>query len=272
MIQEFITYQTQVRGLSPRTCQEYEKELHAFAKWARPYKLRWSTLTKQDIDKHTASMSQAGLKPATIKKRVSAIRALYRWLEHEGRMTNNPARWCQTPRLQERLPQACDVKQIDAYLRTPAKDEKAGKMHIAVALLIETGCRLSELMNMRTHDFNKKEKSIRVTGKGGKERFVYYGERSAQALNTWAKGINGPLFAGWSGDNLRWEMYRQLGNYCPRVHPHKLRHTFATAMLNNGMPLKTLSVLLGHSSVTTTEIYAKANEKRTSAIYNKFKF
>lgn len=272
MIKDFIKYQEQVRGLSPRTCHEYEKELHAFASWARMYGLRWSKIQKQDIDRHTAWMHERGLKAPTIKKRVCALRALYRWALHEGMMSENPARWCQTPRIGERLPKSASITGIDAYLKTKAGTQKEAKMHVAVALLVETGMRLGELMNVRTCDFNKENKSLRVTGKGNKERIVYYGRRSAQALNMYERNTRGHLFDGWTDEGLRWEMYRQLGKFCPRVHPHQLRHTFATEMLNQGMDLKTLSVLLGHSSVMTTEIYARAAEKRIAEQYQTFKF
>lgn len=272
MIKEFVNYQKRVRGLADRTCSEYAKELYSFVHWARQRGLTWRTITKQDIDAHTAEMHDLGLKPASIKKRVSAIRCLYRWAQHENLVETNPAQWAQTPKLSESLPKAADLRQIDMYLQTPPTNENEKTMHCAVALMLETGVRLSELLTMRRADFDKRTHSIRVHGKGGKERLVYYGRRSAFALNQWRKGADDLLFKGWTGENIRWEMYRQLGVYCKGVHPHQLRHTFATAMLRQGMDLKTLSVLLGHSHVTTTEIYAKADATRTSASYNQFIF
>lgn len=267
MIQEFINYQKQVRGLSSRTCEEYEKELRAFAIWARPQGMRWSSVTKQDIDKHTAAMTESGHKPSTIKKRVTALRSIYNYMMHEGMINESPARWCQTPRLAENLPKSADMAKIDEYLESEAKTAAQKEMHIAVALMVETGVRLSELMNMQTGDFDKRQKCIKVKGKGSRERIVFYGKRSSQALNMYKKGHQGKIIETMTDVTLRWTMYKELGKYCKRIHPHQLRHTFATEMLNNGMNLKTLSVLMGHKNITTTEIYAKANASRLAKEY-----
>lgn len=270
MIKEYLSYQQEVKGLSARTLQEYEKELRAFVKWASPRGLRWSTITKQDIDAHTRELQAAGLKPATIKRRISTIRSMYKWAEHENLVDVNPARWAQTPKRSMQIPTTAKVAAIDAYLNSHAVTTKAQEMHVAVALMLETGVRLNELIQIEAKDFNKETSSIKIVGKGRKERYVYYGERSRKALNMYKRGTQGNIITSMTAEALRWEMYKQVGPYSPGIHPHMLRHTFATEMIAAGIDLKTLSVLMGHANTTTTEIYVKANEKRLHAEYKKY--
>lgn len=272
MIEKFIQYQKQVRGLSPRTCQEYEKELRAFATWAKAEGLKWSTITKQDVDRHTSMLTERGLKPATVKKRVAAIRGIYNYFVHEGLLNTNPARFCSTPKLAERLPDRADVAQLDAYLSTwPSTGDEEG-MHLAVAIMLETGVRAGELLSIKAEDIDPAAHTITVIGKGNKERIVYYGARTAFALQAYNHASRGPIFAGWTDAKLRWEMYREVGPYAPRCHPHMLRHTFASVMINRGMDVKTLSTIMGHQHMETTEIYAKLNTTQIGARYNQFKF
>lgn len=272
MITKFIQYEKQVRGLSARTCQEYEKELRAFASWAKVEGLRWSTITKQDVDKHTAMMMEAGMMPTSIKKRVAAIRAIFTYFVNEGLMKTNPARFCSTPKVSEKLPEKADVAEIDSYLGSEATTDNEKEMHLAIAILLETGVRCSELLNISVEDIDKANNMIRVQGKGNKERIVFYGRRTAYELGKHLNVTNGKLFPFWNDATLRWEMIKQVSPFSPHCHPHKLRHTFACTMLNRGMDVKTLSVLMGHSTVQTTEIYAKMNANEIGARYNQFKF
>ena len=272
MITTYINYIKDVRGLSPRTCEEYDKELRAFAAWARPLGLRWSTISKQDIDAHTAMLHARGLEPSTIRRRITAIRCFYRWLRNEGVLSENPAQYAQSPKMAHKLPKAANIEDIDAYLHTPAKSTEDADMHCAVAIMLETGIRLSELLNMKTEDFMSNGHAIRVTGKGSKERLVYYGQRTATALNAYMRNASGYLFGKYTDIGFRYAMYRTAGERIKRLHPHQLRHTFAMTMLNNGMDIKTLAQLLGHASTTATEIYARATQPRVESMYNKFKF
>lgn len=272
MITKFIEYEKQVRALSPRTCEEYEKELRAFAAWARPQGLRWSTISKHDIDAHVCELHERKLMPRTIRRRITAIRSFYRWMRNEGYLETNPAQYCQSPKPAYRLPQSANVDDIDKYLQSPAMNVVDATTHCAVAIMLETGMRLSELLNLHTEDFTKSNHSIRITGKGNKERIVYYSQRTANALNTYKRDAHGAIFAGITDVAMRFAIYRYCGQYAKRIHPHMLRHTFAMTMLNNGMDIKTLAQLLGHASTTATEIYARATQPRVKSMYNKFKF
>lgn len=255
MIREFIKYQNNVRGLSPRTLEEYEKNLKQFVTWAQPRGLRWSTICKQDIDSWTMEMTSSGIKAATVKQRISTLRTMFAWMEHEGMRADNPARYCQTPKIAEKLPSAADMDAIDAYLGTPSVTKEERDVKMLTAIICETGCRLSEALKMRKSDFQ--QCGIRIKGKGGLERIVFYGHRTRNAIRA-AAPTGDELFEGWSDVSIRYAMYRTLGTVIPSVHPHMLRHTFAMQALNNGIAINEVSQLLGHKHITTTQIYARA--------------
>ena len=266
MITTFITYQKQVRGLSPRTCEEYEKSLRSFSQWASPQHLRWSIVTKQDIDRWTADQSKAGIAPRTIKARMSALRTFYSWLVHEGKMSESPARWCSTPKVAQALPHPADLGAIDNWLSKPAKTAKEGEMKMLTAILVETGIRLSEALALTVSDF--KDGGLSIMGKGRRERIVFYGQRTMDACRNYWHG--GKQLFTLSPVEARYLMYETLGREVPGVHPHQLRHTFACYMLNAGMELSSVSQLLGHSNINTTRIYTQASTNNLHDQYNNF--
>ncbi len=265
MIREFIQYLSNVRGLSPRTCQEYEKNLTYFATWARVRGLRWSTVFKTDVDAWTSEMKTTGVKAATIKQRISTLRTFYGWMVNEGMLASNPARWAQTPKLDEKLPSACDLESVDQWLSTPSRNHEETIIKMLAAIIVETGCRLSEAAAIRKSDFQRC--GIRVKGKGGRERIVFYGHRTIEAIRA-AAPEGDELFAGWTPEALRWAMYRTMGQTIKHVYPHMLRHTFAMQALNCGLAINEVSQLLGHKNLTTTQIYARAATKTLQEHYN----
>lgn len=267
MIKEFCEYQRKVRGLAPRTCEEYEKSLKAFATWARPMGLRWSTITKQDIDKYIMQMTDWKLAASTIKGRVTALRTFFVYLVNDGKLTHNPAKWCQTPKRPEHLPQPAKVDKIDDYLATPAKNRKDAQMHMLTAILLETGLRISEALQLVPADFDFAEQSIMVMGKGNKMRKVFFGQRTLRQLSQYSWRGAQRIFEDMTDEHARWLMYDFLGSYCPGIHPHQLRHTFACEQLNKGMSLTSLATLMGHTNIHTTEIYARATAATAGAEY-----
>lgn len=275
MIKEYLEYQRTVKGLGARTVEEYGKDLHEWVVWATSRGLTWRTTTKQDLDDWTRWMVGRGLMPRTIKRRISTMRGIYRWACHEGLLTLNPAQYCQTPKAKENLPEVVDVRAVDAYLNDPAGEPLGavngkGGMKLLVSMLIETGCRISEALSMRWNDIDFNTNRVLVIGKGGRARYVYFGKRVMRFASS-ARSDSG-LIWNWSDYEARHLMYETLGRYIQGVHPHLLRHTFATTMLENGMPLMTLKTLLGHKSIETTEIYTHVSSSTLGSDYKKYKF
>lgn len=270
MITEFLTYKKKVQNVSDGTIKEYRKNLTAFAAWVasnRPGK-GWSNITKQDIEAHMQMMHDAKMKPRTIQLRVAAIRSLYNWLTVDGKMKNSPAKYVTMPKAGSQLPQTVELDALTAYVTKPATTPRTVEVQALTAILIETGIRLQEAIDIRPKDINKKEMSIAITGKGNKQRIVYYGAMTREKMNALAKLVD--IRQGFFQKEQRAyreamsEEFRGIVEY---IHPHMLRHTFATTMLKNGTPLKYLSELLGHEHVTTTERYTHAvdNELRMRA-------
>lgn len=265
MIQEFLTYQRDIKGLAAQTVEGYEKELRHFIRYAQKKGLRWSSITRQDIDAYTASEGARGMKPRTIRRRVEVLRLLFTWAIHKGILTENPAQYSQTPKIRESLPKAADGEAIRRYLGTPMLTAEDLQTHFMVALMLETGMRFGEVLKLEGRDIDREQRTIRVTGKGAKERLVFYGKETEALLQHYVN-VEERLTYGTERE-CRYMIYRHAGRFCPRIHPHAIRHTFATEQLAKGMKLKTLSTLLGHTNIATTEIYAKATAEVLATEY-----
>ena len=262
MIQEFLDYQAKNKGLSTSSVEGYAKELKAFIRWAAPRGLRWSTLTSQDIDQFVRDEQARGMKPRTIKKRVETLRLLFTWAIHRGKLSENPARYTQTPRWGDELPKAADEQRIIDYLDKPATSREGFIVHAIIALIYETGLRIGEVTSIKGTDINTEDKTIRIVGKGKSERIVIYGQRFKRFAEMMKKNPNTIFYE--NQETYRYMIYREL----PGIHPHAIRHTFACSQLNKGMPLKSLGVLMGHKHQSTTEIYARLSLEQIKQQYN----
>lgn len=264
MIQEYINYLQHNKGYSVQTCTEYRKDLEKFVKWLRGSTQieRFGMVTKEVIDSWVRDMSVNDMAPCTIKRRVSALRGLYQYAWVKGLCTDNPAKYVSTPKNGHRLPKTADVDKLWQAIRNVGTD---GETKLALAIMAETGVRLGELLDMRVNDVNLGERSIVVRGKGNKERKVYYGDITAELIGRCVV-IGGGLLISSSARELRYKVHAATG-----ASPHNIRHTWATVMLNNGCPLESISKLMGHASVKTTEIYAEVATATLAADYNKYK-
>lgn len=264
MINEFVIYKKKVQNLSGGTVAEYAKNLHAFARWIQNYRpgVTWSSVTKQDIEAHMMSMADAGMKPRTIQLRVATIRSYYNYLRTQGMTSENPAKYVQLPKAGEQIPQTVNVAAIVHYVTKPATTVETVTMQALISILVETGMRIQEAMDIRTGDINKQEQSIIITGKGNKQRKVYYGDMTRKKMNALAQLVDTRRgFFHYTQWQLREMMTQELRGIVDYIHPHMLRHTFATTMLEGGAQLKYVSAALGHESVKTTERYTHVVNK-----------
>lgn len=247
-----------------QTCTEYRKDLEKFVQWLRSSTQieRWGMVTKDVIDSWVCYMSVNDMAACTIKRRVSALRGLYQYAWVMGLCSDNPAKYVSTPKKGHRLPKTVDVDKLWQTIRNTATEAET---KLALAIMAETGVRLGELLEMRVNDVNLRERSIVVRGKGNKERKVYYGDMTAELIGS-CEVIGGGLLISSSARELRYKVHAATG-----ASPHNIRHTWATVMLNNGCPLESISKLMGHASVKTTEIYAEVATATLAADYNKYK-
>lgn len=271
MIKAYLEYSEKVKNLSNRTVNEYRKELRGWKEWLEHRGLSLKEVTKSTVDAFVMDEHERGMKPETIKKRVTAIRSFYQWTKREGITTENPARWCQSPKSERPMPKVASVAALDEYLRQPVETERAERVHLLVAILLETGVRLSEALGIRWYDIDTELQRIKVYGKGRKERFVYYGNRTKRELSM--TQVISPYVLNFTGEReLRRELSDEVSEYVEGIHPHMLRHTFATALLNKGCPLKDVSELMGHAHVATTERYTHVAHQHISEQYKQYLF
>lgn len=263
MIQTFEIYLRTNRGLSGHTVKAYGDALHDFARFTKLHgEYRWSTVNKQLIDKYVETLTLAGMKPATIKQRISALRTFYKTIMAMGYLDTNPARFVSTPQLGHPLPKTIEREAILKALESTGTNPKAKAV---IAIIYETGIRLSELLAMRREDISKSDHAIKVHGKGNKERTVYYGELTRRWAQKWD-------FASCDQREIRrlvFEALKPVSN-APQLSPHALRHTYASELINNGMSIEAISKLLGHTHLETTEIYARMSNATAKAQYLKF--
>lgn len=264
MITTFANYLAINRGLSKHTVKAYTEALHDFASYINDNHAgtTWRTVTKQMIDEYVVELVAEDMSPATIKQHISALRTFFKTCAALGQPIDNPARYVSTPKLSEQLPKTIELDAIKQALASATVNPQA---KAAIAIILETGVRLQELLDLRASDIDSKTNSIRIHGKGNKERTVYYGELTRQYGRCWRGSEHTQRW-------VRHQVYEALRPYttAKQLSPHALRHTFASAMLNNGATMESLSKLLGHEHLETTEIYAKLTNTKAREQYLQF--
>lgn len=264
MIYTFINYLRINRGLSENTCKAYSQALRDFASFINDHHkgTRWSTVSKPQIEEYVVNLVAEEAEPATIKQHISALRTFYKTCKAMGQDIGNPARYVSTPKLSEQLPKVIEREAIREALasQTVSKQAKA-----AIAIIFETGIRLQELLDIKATDIDRETNSIKIEGKGRKERTVYYGELTKQYGGCWRGSQH-------TQREVRKMVFDALKPYskAEQLSPHALRHTFASMLLNNGMPMPVIQKLLGHKHVQTTEIYAKLAYNTVIQDYTKY--
>lgn len=265
MIYTFIQYLSINRGLSENTTKAYEEGLKKFATWMNSNQpgTRWSTVKKEQIDSYVSSLVKDGYKPATIKQHISALRTFYKTCMALGMMKENPAKYVSTPKKGADLPKVIERTAIAAALNDSNTDKET---KAAIAIIYETGLRLQELLDLRPSNIDAVSQSIKIAGKGRKERTIYYGDLCKQYGRYWHGAQHTPR-------EVRHAVFNALRPYsnAEQLSPHALRHTYATTLLNNGMSITAISKLMGHEHQETTEIYAKLATSSTRDLYEQYK-
>lgn len=269
MIKEFGTYLGLVKRMSEHTVEAYTRDCREFAKWYREYKPdgTWRTVTLEDVDKWQISMSHDGMKPATTRRRLASLTALYRWFKRQGWLEYNPFQYETRQRLVKTLPNTIPVKDI-----MKAMEDADETVSLMMKILLTTGVRVSELLNIRVEDIDFDQYSIRVLGKGEKERIVYFGDAVRDALIEYTSGKIGPVFRGYDRRRVNWELHEVMKEHTQarQTSPHAFRHTYATNLAAAGMPTTTLQKLLGHTRIETTQRYVNTGETTTREQYRKY--
>jgi integrase/recombinase XerC len=290
-IREYLEHLEKERDVSPHTVKAYGRDLEAFTDFCNRHygDWTWTTVDRLGLRGFLGEMQRRGLSKRSAARALSAVRSLYRFLQEHHGVPNNIARAAKVPKLDKRLPTYMDRSQTDTlfdWAESRASADELGPTRDLgmLELFYSTGIRLSELSGMNVEDLDLLSDQVKVRGKGRKERIVPLGSRAVLALRRYLnlreslvarlRGDRRALFVSQRGRRLTPRsiqrivhgMFDAIGGDGLRVH--SLRHTFATHMLDAGADLRAVQELLGHASLSTTQVYTHTSVERLKKVYN----
>jgi tyrosine recombinase XerC len=285
LFERYLEYLAVERNASPRTAAAYGHALNQF-KLFYGEQLSWRKCTAQDFRAYLLSCMKRGMARSYVRLQFAALRSFYKYLVERAECAENPLKIVQLPKLEKKLPVVLSVDQVDELLSAPKRIDRqnqaaawAPARDIAIMeLFYSSGLRLSELVALNVSDIDPISETVRVIGKGRKERIVPVGEIALEAIQRYKQeaGIHsGPLFVSKLRKRIStrsvWLLLRKyLGQTAiqMRASPHKLRHSFATHLLDNGADLRSVQTLLGHANLSTTQIYTHVTVERLKKAYD----
>ncbi|MBU0499732.1 MAG: tyrosine recombinase XerC [Gammaproteobacteria bacterium] len=283
-MQGFLDYLRHERRLSPRSLEAYERDLLGVKDWASGRGLRrWPELTSHLVRAYIAERHRQGLSGSTLRRALSSLRALFRFLHREGVVGHNPADSIRAPKSDHRLPSHLDPETLGLLLDGIPSDSPLGTRDSAIMeLFYSSGLRLAELVSLDLNDIVSSGELLRVTGKGAKMRQVPIGAVARQAVDRWlsirsrlAKPGETALFVSQRGNRIspravqqRVDLQARRGMAPCHVHPHMLRHSFAGHLLEGSGDLRAVQELLGHADIGTTQIYTHLDFRHLAEVYD----
>ncbi|MDB4158520.1 site-specific tyrosine recombinase XerD [Gammaproteobacteria bacterium] len=282
LIGSFLDYLYIEKGLSTNTVKSYESDIEAFNKWSiKVLGLSLKRLNSIDINQYTAHLFKLGLKSSSVNRKISAIKSFYLFLLKKKAIKASPVEDIATPKQEKYLPVSMSEAEVESLIDSPDISKPMEKRDKAmIELLYATGMRISELINLKLTDVDIQRSVIKVLGKGSKERLIPYGESAAEALNDYLNDRRDlrekEIFLSNRGTKIsRGAFWERIKVYIHReglkisISPHTLRHAFATHLLNRGADLRSVQILLGHSDLSTTQIYTHIAKQRLGEILKK---
>jgi integrase/recombinase XerC len=282
-IERFLSHLRVERRLSPHTCDAYRRDLDSLKAWCAGDGVDdWRALNIHLIRAWIASQHRRGLGGRSLQRRLSALRAFFDHHVANGSIAHNPAHGVRPPKSRRALPSALDVDQTAQLLGNDANDLLAVRDHAIMELIYSSGLRLAELVALDVPDVDLDDGIVTVTGKGGKTRRVPVGRHARVAIRNWldqCRAIRVPtetaLFIGRHGRRLsarsvqqRIDLHARRRGLDLRVHPHLLRHSFASHLLESSGDLRAVQELLGHADISTTQIYTHLDFQHLAKVYD----
>ncbi len=273
------------RGLSQNTLAAYGRDLKAFSKWLDKHQKALEQAQRTDIELYIAHRGKAGCQSTTLARIISSLRRYYRYQLRENKLEEDPSALIESPKLGKSLPDTLSETQVDALLEAPDLDDPVGVRDRAMLeLLYATGLRVTELISLQFSQVNLQQGVVRVLGKGNKERLVPMGDEAVSWLTQYknearpdlikGKNVCSFLFITRRGSGMTrqafWYLIKRYAlqvGIAQKISPHTLRHAFATHLLNHGADLRVVQLLLGHSDLSTTQIYTHVAKTRLQALH-----
>lgn len=279
-LSEYLEYLEVEKGLAQNTLEAYRRDLTAFLDFCKSRGVSdIADIERTDLNSFILKLREDNYNPTSVTRKVASLRGFFKWFCANEYGTKNPAQTLEQPKLPKHLPKVMTVEELNQILSSDLTEEES----LIVELLYGCGLRVSELVNLQLNNIDIKSKYIQCYGKGSKERIVPFGEKAKNALKKYLKvrdliilknklGDNKILFLKDDGKQItRQDVYNFIKKQGEKIHkhisPHTLRHSFATHLLENGADLRVVQELLGHSDVSTTQLYTHITKKRLKEVY-----
>ena len=288
----FLKYLSAVRRLAPNTYNKsYRYDLNSFAVFLEKRAIKdLKKIDKSDIRDYISWCRNSRLSSRSISRRISTLRSFFRFLLAENYIGSDPTSMLEHPKLGRTLPKTLTVNEVDALLAVSGNLDKGkpleARNHVMFHLLYATGLRVSELVKLPLISFNRHSGNLRVLGKGSKERLIPIGEQAGLLLEEYLDHVRPQLLRGKTSPSLfvtrqgkamtrnrYWQILKDIARQADiskNINPHALRHSFATHLLENGADLRSVQLMLGHSDISTTQIYTHVERSRLKSIHKKF--
>ncbi len=281
-LRSFLDYLYIEKGLSQNTVKAYKVDLLAFMSWITDHTNSDIKNIKEDsINKYISYLFETKLKSSSVNRKISSIKSFYLFLIKKSIVATSPISEVMSPKQEKYLPSSMSEDEVDKLLNSPDSNIKIEKRDKAmIEMLYATGMRISELVNLKITDVDMQRCVVKVLGKGSKERLIPFGEEAYEALNNYLsdrdESSSKEVFLSNRKTKIsrvafwhRIKFYLVRENLKQTISPHTLRHAFATHLLNRGADLRSVQLLLGHSDLSTTQIYTHIAKQRLSDVLKK---
>ena len=280
-LRSFLNYLLVDKGLSNNTAKAYEADISSFFQWLDNEDLKYKNLQEDHINQYISFLFQRKMRSSSVNRKISSIKSFYIFLVKRNFVKNSPLNDLVTPKQEKYLPESMSEAEVDKLLNSPDVANKIENRDKAmIEMLYATGMRISELVNLKMTDVDMKRCVVKVFGKGSKERLVPFGETALDSLRSYLnereQSSSKEIFLSNRGKKMtrvafwqRVKVYLIRENLKNSISPHTLRHAFATHLLNRGADLRSVQLLLGHSDLSTTQIYTHIAKQRLSDVLKK---
>jgi integrase/recombinase XerC len=290
VLKEYLSYLKAVKGASERTVEAYSNDLHRYANYCDNNGIIMKDAESYDVQKFIADLTAENMAASSVNRHLSSIRGLYRWMIRFKKRNDNPSSSLRNIKTPAKLPDVLWENEMADFAFLP---DTAGILwpvrdKALILAMYSAGLRISELVSLKINDINPSLEEAKIIGKGGKQRFVFFSDEAKEAIAeylphraeklcvTGTDGKKDSLFINRKGKpisipGVRWIItrYAKRSGLGKNIHPHALRHSFATHLVNSGCDVRIVQEMLGHSSISTTQRYAHVNVEKMKKAYAK---
>ena len=284
-IKLFLEFLQKDKKLSNNTLQSYKRDITQYESYINEENLQYLKVTKDDIKKYLENLKNIGKKTSTISRNLASIRSFYQYLVRTKKIKEDPTEGIQSPKVEKRVPSVLSSKEVELLLEQPkAVDLKGIRDKAMLEFAYATGMRVTEIISLNIDDVNLEEAYV-ICKSGNKQRIIPLGSMSLKALKEYIEQARGiliknedekALFVNVNGGRLTrqgfWKIikyYKEQAHITKDITPHVLRHSFATHLLQNGADLRAIQTMLGHSDISSTQVYMQFQDEGLRDIYKK---